>query len=85
MKRNCNFQVNPALFVGFALLFISITIRHVLELEGPVVTVAEFLSGAACGAMLIGLLYGSTKTRPLFDKFHTFKLRLLGREGDTPC
>ena len=29
----------------------------------------------------VGLLYGSPKTRPLFDRFHTFKLRLLGREN----
>ncbi len=85
MKRNCNFQVNPALFVGFALLFISLFIRHVLELGGPAATIAHFLSGAACGAMLIGLLYGSPKTRPLFDRFHAFKLRLLGRGEDTPC
>lgn len=85
MKRNCNFQITPAFFIGITLLFISIIIRHVLELGGPAATAAEFLAGAACGAMLIGLLAGSPKTRPLFDKFHAFKLRLLGREGDTPC
>lgn len=85
MKRNCNFQITPAFFIGITLLFVSLFIRNVLELEGPAATAAEFLSGAACGAMLIGLLYGSPKTRPLFDRFHAFKLRLLGREEDTPC
>ena len=76
MKRNCNFQMNPAFFTGVTLMFISITIRQVLGLEGAVPC---FLGGAACGLELIGLLYGSPKTRPLFDKFHAFKLRLLGR------
>ncbi len=85
MKRNCNFQPNPALFVGFALLLISLFIRNVLELEGAAGTAAHFLSGAACGAMLLGLLYGAPKTRPLFDRFHAFKMRLLGREEDTSC
>ena len=80
MKRSCNFQMNPAYVTGTTLMLISITIRHVLELEGPAATAAHFLSGAACGLLLIGLLYGSPKTRPLFDKFHAFKLRLLGRE-----
>ena len=27
------------------------------------------------------MLYGSPKTRPMFDRFHAFKLRLLGRES----
>jgi len=29
--------------------------------------------------VFVGLLYGSPKTRPLFDRFHNFKMRLLGR------
>ena len=81
MKRNCNFEKNPAFVIGVTLLWIGIFIRHVLELEGPVNTAAHFLSGAACGLVLLGLLYGSPKTRPLFDRFHAFKLRLLGRES----
>ena len=84
MKRNCKFQINPAYFVGITLLFISTFVRNVLNAEGAALNVCHLLSGAACGLLLIGLLYGSPKTRPLFDKFHAFKLRLLGRE-DTPC
>ena len=80
MRRSCNFQMNPAFVTGITLLWVSLFIRHVLELGGPVATAAQFLSGAACGTLLIGLLYGSPKTRPLFDRFHAFKLRLLGRE-----
>ena len=81
MKRNCNFYMNPAFAIGVTLLWISIVARHVLELQGPVATAAHFLSGAGCGIVLVGLLYGSPKTRPMFDRFHAFKLRLLGR-GD---
>ncbi len=75
----CNFTMNPAYVVGMTLLFISVTARYVLEAGGMMLNVCEFLSGAACPLLLIGLLYGSPKTRPLFDKFHAFKLRLLGR------
>ena len=78
MKRNCNFYMNPAFFIGVTLLWISVAARHVLELQGPIETAAHFLSGAGCGLAFIGLLYGSPKTRPLFDRFHAFKLRLLG-------
>ena len=81
MKRNCNFEKNPAFVIGVTLLWISIFIRHVLELEGPLNTAAHFLSGAACALVFIGLLYGSPKTRHLFDRFHTFKMRVLGRES----
>ena len=81
MKRNCNFKMNPAYMIGVTLLCIGLFIRNVLELEGPVGTAAHFLSGAACGLLLLGLLYGSPKTRPLFDRFHAFKLRLLGRKS----
>ena len=82
MKRSCNFRITPAFFVGVSLLAISLFIRNVLELEGPA---AHFLSGAACGTLFISLLAGSPKTRPLFDKFRAFKLRLLGREEDASC
>ena len=80
MKRNCNFEKNPAFVIGVTLLWIGIFIRNVLELDGPVNTAAHFLCGAACALTLVGLLYGSPKTRPLFDRFHAFKLRLLGRD-----
>ena len=79
MKRNCNFQMNPAYTAGMTLFVIGIVIRNVLELEGPIAAAAHFLCGAGCGLLLIGLLYGSPKTRPLFDRFHAFKLRLSGR------
>lgn len=79
MKRNCNFHMNPAFFAGITLLFISTFVRNVLEVDGALLNVCHFLSGAACGTLLIGLLYGSPKTRPLFDRFRAFKQRLLGR------
>ena len=81
MKRNCNFNMNPALSIGMTLLWIGIFIRNVLELDGPLGHAAHFISGAACALVLLGMLYGSPKTRPLFDRFHAFKLRLLGRES----
>ena len=80
MRRNCHFNINPAFAAGVTLLWISLLIRNVLELGGPAASAAHFLSGAACTLLLIGLLYGSPKIRPLFDKFHAFKRRLLGRE-----
>ena len=80
MKCNCNFRMNPAYAVGITLLFVSTLVRNVLAAEGIVLLVCHFLSGASCGLLLIGLLYGSPKTRPLFDKFHALKLRLLGKK-----
>ena len=80
MRRNCNFNINPAFAAGVTLMWICLLIRNVLELGGPAASAAHFLSGAACTLLLIGLLYGSPKIRPLFDKFHAFKRRLLGRE-----
>lgn len=80
MKRNCNFNMNPAFAAGITLLWIGVFIRNVLGLGGPVNTAAHFLCGAGCGLVLIGLLYGSPKTRPLFDRFRALKLRLTGRE-----
>ena len=81
MKRNCNFNMNPALSIGMILLWIGIFARNVLELSGPLGHAAHFISGAACALVFIGLLYGSPKTRPMFDRLHAFKLRLLGRES----
>lgn len=79
MKRNCNFNRNPAFSIGVTLMWIGIFVRNVLELEGPVNTAAHVLCGAGVGLVLVGLLYGSPKTRPMFDRFHAFKLWLLGR------
>ena len=79
MRRDCRFRITPAFFVGVTLLFISTFARNVLELEGAAGHAAHFLGGAACGVLLIALLCGSPKTRPLFDRFHAFKVRLLGR------
>ena len=80
MKRNCNFNMNPAFATGIILLWAGVFIRNVLELSGSMETTAEFLCGGGCGLVFVGLLYGSPKTRPLFDKFHAFKLRLLDRD-----
>ena len=81
MKRGCNFHINPAFSLGLVLMWTGIFVRSVLELGGPVNTAAHFLDGAGAGFALIGLLYGAPRTRPLFDRFHAFKLRLLGREN----
>ena len=81
MKRSCNFNMNPAFAVGIVLLFISTFVRNVLEVEGVMLNVCHFLSGAGAGTGFIGLLYGSPKTRLLFDRFCAFKQRLLGRES----
>ena len=48
MRRNCNFNINPAFAAGVTLLWISLLIRNVLELGGPAVAAAHLLSGAAC-------------------------------------
>ena len=80
MRRNCHFNINPAFAAGVTLLWISLLIRNVLELGGPAAAAAHLLSGAESGLAFIGLLYGSPKTRPLFDKFHAFKRRLTGLE-----
>ena len=79
MKRNCNFNKNPAFSIGLTLMWIDTFVRNVLELEGPVNHLTHFLCGAGMGLVLIGLLYGSSKTRPLFYRFDFLKLRRLGR------
>ena len=78
MKRNCHFQVNPAFAAGLALLWAAVLAQTLLAGHGPL---THLLGGAGAGLAFVGLLYGSPKTRPLFDRFHTFKLRLLGREN----
>ena len=80
MRRNCNFNMNPAFAAGITLLWIGVFATNVLELEGVMANAADFLCGAGVGITFAGLLYGSPKTRPLFDRFCAFKLRLLGRE-----
>ena len=73
MRCNCNFNINPAFAAGVTLLWISLLIRNVLELGGPAAAAAHLLSGAACALLLIGLLYGSPKTRPVFDGYKAAK------------
>ena len=77
MKRNCNFEINPAFAAGIVLLWAGVFALNVLEFRGGL---THFLCGAGSGLAFVGLLYGSPKTRPLFDRFHAFKLRLIGRE-----
>ena len=83
MKRGCNFNINPAFAIGVTLLWVGTFIRNVLELGGSIDTAVHFLCGAAAGLTFIGLLYGSPKTRPMFDRFHAFKLRMLSRKTPT--
>ena len=81
MKRICTFHMNPAFSLGLVLMCAGIFVRNVLEPGGPVETAVHFLGGVGVGFALIGFLYGAPVTRPLFDRFHAFKLRLLGRES----
>ncbi len=81
MRRNCNFEKNPAFAAGVVLMWTGIFVTNVLEVQGALYHAAHFISGAGIGLAFIGLLYGAPKTRPLFDKFHACKLRLLGREN----
>ena len=52
---------------------------NILEVQGVLYHLSHFLCGGGVGLAFVGLLYGSPKTRPLFDRFHAFKQRLLGR------
>lgn len=42
MKRNCNFNKNPAFSIGLTLMWIDTFVRNVLELEGPVNHLTHF-------------------------------------------
>ena len=84
MKRNCNFNMNPAFSAGLVLIWVGVFVQNVLEVQGTALNLTHLACGAGIGLAFVGLLVGSPKTRPLFGKFHAFKLRLLGRE-DTPC
>ena len=79
MRRNCNFKISPAFSVGLVLMWAGMFVQNVLEVQGPALNVTHLVCGMGIGLAFVGLLYGSPKTRPLFDKFHAFKLRLLGR------
>ena len=80
MKRNCNFKMNPAFAAGLVLMWAGVFVQNVLEVQGMVLNLTHLACGAGVGLAFVGLLYGSPKTRPLFDRFHAFKLRLMGRE-----
>lgn len=85
MKRNCNFKMNPAFSAGLVLMWAGVFVQNVLKVQGMALNASHLACGMGIGLAFVGLLYGSPKTRPLFDRFHAFKMRLLGREGDTPC
>lgn len=75
MKRNCNFnyQHNPAFAIGLTLMWIGVFAVNVLEIHGPALTLLHLACGAGIGLAFVGLLYGSPKTRPLFDRFRAWK------------
>jgi len=73
--------MNPAFQVGIIINFAAMLLHHLIEPTGTLNIIFCFVEGASVGLLAVGLLYGSPKTRPLFDRFHAFKLRLLGR-GD---
>ncbi len=81
MRRNCNFKMNPAFSVGLVLMWAGFFVQNVLEVQGMALNLIHLACGVGIGLAFVGLLYGSPKTGPLFDKFHAFKLRLLGREN----
>ena len=81
MKRNCNFQMNPAFNIGLILNFTVLLLHTLMEPTGTLNAAFCFVRGVAVGLLGVGLLYSSPKTRPLFDRFHGFKLRLLGRSA----
>ena len=85
MRRNCNFKMNPAFAAGVMLMWAGVFVQNVLEVQGMALNMSHLACGAGTGLAFVGLLAGSPKTRPLFDKFHAFKLRLLGREEDPSC
>ena len=80
MRSNCNFNMNPAVQAGVVINFAALLLHGLVEPTGTLDIIFCFVRGAAVGLLGVGLLYGSPKTRPLFDRFHAFKLRLLGRE-----
>lgn len=79
MKCNCNFQINPAFSIGIIINFTALLLHTLTEPTGTLNVIFCFVRGVAVGLLAIGLLYGSPKTRPMFDRFHAFKLRLLGQ------
>ena len=85
MRRNCNFKINPAFSAALALMWAGVFAQNVLEVQGPALNVTRLACGMGIGLAFVGLLYASPKTRPLFDRFHAFKTRLLGRKEDTSC
>lgn len=79
MKCNCNFEKNPAFVIGVVLMWAGVFVQNVLAVQGAALSAAHLVCGAGAGITFVGLLYGSPKTRPIFDRFHAFKLRFLGR------
>lgn len=79
MKRNCKFQMNPAFQIGLILNFAALLLHTLIEPTGALNLAFCFVRGAAVGLLAVGLLCGAPRTRPLFDRFRAFKLRLLGR------
>ena len=81
MKRSCNFQMNPAFAAGMVVLWAGVFVQNVLEVQGLALNLTHMACGAGVGLTFVGLLYGSPKTRPMFDRIQAFKLRLLGHES----
>lgn len=79
MKRNCDFQRNRAYVWGLTLMCVSLLCRNALEPAGVMDHLLCLGMGAGAGLSFVGLLYGSPKTRPLFDRFHAFKSQLFKR------
>lgn len=82
MKRTYIFKQNPALVIGLTLLWLGIMGTNVLELEGLLNNLSHLACGAGTGLSFVGLLYSSKRIKPLFERFHAFKLRLAGHNKD---
>jgi len=70
--------MNPAFLIGMTINFTVMLFHRLVEPTGTLNIICCFVEGLAVGLLAVGLLYGAPKTRPLFDRFRAFKLRLLG-------
>lgn len=80
MKRSCSFQMNPAFLWASPCCGSAFSSATCWRWTAPWPAPPISCPARPGGLLLIGLLYGAPKTRPLFDKFHAFKRRLIGRE-----
>ena len=64
---------------GVLLLCLGGLAQNMSEVQGGLLPWVHLLCGFGTGLSFVGLLYGSPRFRPLFDRCRTHKLRRLGR------